>query len=101
MSDRPRSSRASAERLMATWLNRGWRFFFADASVIGFLSRSRVDEHLARQLGARQPVHGIEQAGEGNIIRLDEQVHRERTRPEESECGGEATGVVVVGARDH
>src|SRR5438270_13076932 len=98
MSVRPRSSRASAGRLMATWLNRGWRFFFP--SVIGVLSGSGDDEHLGCQLGARQLVHGVEEAGQRYVIRFDEQVDRERARPQEGQRGGEAAGVVVVGAGD-
>src|SRR5205814_5910684 len=63
MSDRPRSSRASAGRLMATWLNRGWRFFFAEASVtalvlpLGDRLRS-VEPGRAQRLGTQTVAQG-------------------------------------------
>src|SRR5947199_9859768 len=100
MSDRPRSSRASAGRLMATWLNRGWRFFFAEASVMTFLSNVGDDEHLARQLSAGQLLDGVQQTREGDVLRLDQQVDWEGARSEQAESGGEAAAVVVVRAGD-
>src|SRR5437762_11871697 len=84
MSLRPCSSSASAGRLMATWLKRGW-------PGLGIALLLRDDEDFARQLARDQQLHRPLQARQRHVVGLDEQVGGELRGGEQAEA------VLVVG----
>src|SRR5207248_571857 len=93
MSLRPRSSRASAGRLMATWLKRGC----PDKSALRSVGR---DEDLAGQLPGGESPHGVEEVAQGHVVGLDQEVGGKPPRVQHPHGDTETVVVVGVGAGD-